>query len=546
MKQKRFLSSILAVGLSISLCGCDSDLWQEALEEIADTFNFELSGDEEPAVDVEHYDLDILEEKINEMQAVWTASGHEAELSEDIQFLLDEFDKVCEKYLQLEMEYYADWNNEEKKAIYDAAYEDYFIVDDMVSWAFTNAYHRSSYPDMFHDYSSEDNEAYYMAYSLNKIKAAAKRSSHDVGDTLDDYFDIAYKSDHDDAASVNESNLDCAQLYLDTLKDYDLSEYLYDFYRRDYDAEEVSAMYETIVENLVPLYQNCYDAMLFDSSIEKLESEDLVIDENPFQTVHQYAQNISPSVKESADKLWNESLYLLGSGEDSYEGGYTVGFPTSQTAKIYLYIENDYYDLMSAIHEFGHFHSDWRDQTPLYCQKNCIDVAEIQSQGMQLLFTQYYDEMYGENADLIWNVTIMDMLDSVISGFAIGEFEYRVMKDYGSLTAEQVADMFAEISEECDLDRELYEISHLYQEPGYYISYGVSALAALQIYAKMQESTEEAYAMYDRISSVSTQSGECTLCKTLEECGFSDIFEEQTIENVSPMISNRIAIDEQM
>ena len=544
MKQKRLISMFISVSMTLSLCGCDSELWQSVKEGLADSFNIDLSSDDEPAIEVEHYDYAIVENKIEEMKDAWSSSGQETAMSDGIQFLLDEFDTVCEKYLHLEMEYYADWNNEEKEAIYDAAYTDYCIVDEMVAWAFTNGYHKSAYPDLFENYSDEDNASYYMTYSLSKIKASAKRNSQDTGDSLDDYYDIAYKSDHVDETSVDDSNLTCAKLYLDTLKDYNLDNYLYDYYLRDYDAEEVSAMYDSIVENLVPLYRQCYDALVDNSTFQDMEVLDLVIDENPFETILRYAPRISPSVKESAEKLWNESLYLLGSGDASYEGGYTVNFPTTQTAEIYLYTAGDYYDLLSAIHEFGHFHSDWNDQTPLYLQKNCIDVAEIQSQGMQMLFMQFYDDIYGDNANLMWNVSMLDLLDSVISGFAIGEFEYRVMKDYDDLNADQVAKMFADMSEECDLDRELYEISHLYEQPGYYISYGVSALAALQIYAKMQESPEEAYAMYDRISAIPTQSGEYTLCKTLGECGFADIFEEQTIEDMTLMISNGISVNE--
>ena len=100
------------------------------------------------------------------------------------------------------------------------------------------------------------------------------------------------------------------------------------------------------------------------------------------------------------------------------------------------------------------------------------------------------------------------------------------------MTAEKVVALFEEIADECYLDYELYEISHLYEQPGYYISYGVSALAALQIYAKMQHSPEEAQEMYDALSAISSVTGEYTLCAALEECGFEDLFDADAMKDI--------------
>lgn len=533
MRKKRLTAVMLSVSLTLPLMGCEEVI----REGLSDFLNIEIPDDEEAEreeFDVPHYDFELLQAPIDGMTDIWTQYGHDALIESHIEYLLDQFNVICETYLQKEMEYYEDWNHAEKEAIYQAAYQDYYVAADMLGWAFTNGAHKSVYQSLFEPYSDEANADYYLSYNLSRIKMSAKKYSTESQETLDDYYDIAYKEPDamESEETLEDTNLECAQLYLDTIGQYDLSDCLYSFYSRDYEAEDVSGLYQTIVDEIAPLYLYHLLALQEAPAYEKLETAEFVVDENPFETVWKYGSQLSEPIQESADKLWNESLYMLGTEDKSYEGGYTVSFPTRQSAMIYLYTEGDYYDLMGAIHEFGHFHCDWRDQTPLYCQQNCIDLAEIQSQGMQMLFTQFYNDLYGENAEFMRDFTLLDLLESVVSGFAVGEFEYRVMRDYDQMTAEKVVALFEEIADECYLDYELYEISHLYEQPGYYISYGVSALAALQIYAKMQHSPEEAQEMYDALSAISSVTGEYTLCAALEECGFEDLFDADAMKDI--------------
>lgn len=527
--KKRGIAILLACCMALPMAGCDLSTLLGQSSESASS-----AGD----ATSERYDLNRLQTRIEDMKDVWTDYGHEDLMEENTQFLLDEFDALGAEMMRAEMEYYADWKNAEKERRYDELYEDYYVAWEMLSWVFTNGAYKSVYMDFFQPYAEEEYKDYYLAYSLSKVKTNARRDSGSYGDTLDDYYDIAYRDDKDDEESFTDSNLQCAQLYLDTLANYDLSDYLYDSYRRDYEAADVSAMYGTILQDIYPIFDAYWQALEQNPLFERLGTQDFVVDDNPFETIHRFAPRLSDTVAESAEKIWAESLYLLAEDDQCYDGSYTVALPGEQSAMIYLYQAGDYYDLVSAVHEFGHFHADWRDTTPLYCQENCIDVAEVQSQGMQLLFTQFYNEIYGDKAQFMENLAIYDILDSVIAGFAVGEFEYRVMRAADTLTAQEVVDMFYEIADACDLGRDLYEITHLYEQPGYYISYGVSALAALQIYAVMQESPAEAQALYDRISAVPSVSTECHFRQTLADCGFSDIFDPATLDELVAWIPN--------
>ncbi len=520
MKSKRIIAGLAALMLSISLCGCDMvNQFFDRSEE--DTKNSAVLTPEQEA---KRYDLTAMEETITAMQDRWTMPNQEESLQRDIEWLIHELDAAAGIYSRAQLDYYADWNNPALEAMYDSTYEDYYIASEFICWAFCNGYSKSAYQALFAPYIEEDWLAYYITISLTRLKSYAKSDSADYGETLDSYYDIANDSDLSD----DEIDLQCAQIYLDTLAFYDTSDFLYDYYSRDYTAADVSALYETLVEELVPLYDDLYETLVESDAYDKISEANLV-EEDPFATILQYAPKLSSEILESAEKLVNEQLYCVAEGDDCYDGCYTVTFPNEQSAMIYHYRGGDYYDLYSAVHEFGHFHSDWRETTPLYLQENCIDIAEVQSQGMSMLFTAFYDEIYGDYAEYLKLAALYDLVDSVVSGFAIGEFEIRVMQDLENLTAEDVVEIYYEISEECGIVFPLSEVTHLYEQPGYYISYGVSAMAALQIYSQMQEDYEEGLALYEAISAISSVDGKYRLMDAMEYCGFAPLFEADTI-----------------
>lgn len=505
----------LLVAFAIMLNGCG----------IEDLFR------DESAV-VEKTVVQELHECIVHMKDIWDKENQEDELESSIDYLLDTMNESAARYSDMQLDYYADWNNTDLKTAYDAAYEEYYVIYEMLEWAFVNGAHKSKYADLFTPYASEEHAEYYLAYPLVRIENFARDDSEDYGGDLDDYYSAAYDEDVDvtNERELNDLNVECAKLYLKTLKSYDLREYTYDTYVRDYTAQDVSAVYKTILSDFYPLCDAYYEALKSHPDYARIRLKHNLKEKDPFKSILNYGSRLSPSIAESAKKLYTEKLYYLASGSKCYDGSYTVAYPGRQSAKIYLYTDDSYIDLQNAIHEFGHFHSEWRDTTPIFLQKNCSDIAEVQSQGMQLLFTQYYDEIYGEDADFMEQLAVFDILDSIVSGFAIGEFEYQVMKQIDTISEYDVVDLFYEIADSCNLERDLYEISHLFEQPGYYISYGVSALASLEIYGAMQESPEQAVKLYEKISNVSSVDAKYGLREALSACGFSDIFNPSDLD----------------
>ena len=71
--------------------------------------------------------------------------------------------------------------------------------------------------------------------------------------------------------------------------------------------------------------------------------------------------------------------------------GFTVNLPSYHSAFLFDQPQGTYYDLKTVIHEFGHFSAFClapSDDFP-------VDVAEIHSQGLEMLFLPYAGELFG-------------------------------------------------------------------------------------------------------------------------------------------------------
>ena len=397
MKKRHAVSLFLALLCAALLSGCE---YTDAIGELLSSSS-EADDSSSP-----RYDIGSLKTEIEQMTDCWTYQDKETELQEQIDRLLTALDEAYALKVRAEMAYHADWKNESLQTYRNQTNEDYLVVCDMISWAFTNGYKKSMYVTLFEPYYDKDNEDYFTLNPLSRIISYARADAADSDSLLDDYYDTAYSDD----ISAAETNLKCAELYLDILKQYDLSEYVYDYYNRDYTAEEISAMYHDIIEQLVPLQTKVSDRL------EELKPEYYdSYDKDAYELLEKYAPKLSPPIAESAEKLLSEKLYVKATGENCYDGSYTAALPNEQSAMIYTYLDGTIYDLMTVTHEFGHFHSDWRDTTPVYFQTTNLDIAEAQSQSMELLFLSFYPEILGDSAEYYELIVLYNMLDSVIS-----------------------------------------------------------------------------------------------------------------------------------
>ena len=519
MRFRRIICGLLALTVCIPLSGCDLSDPAETSDTVSDQKDNRFNTAE-------------LKDKASALQEIWSNPDSAAEAELLIKDMLDAVNEAYAINMRAQIAYYADWNDPELSQFYHDTTADYYIAESIAQWAFANGCQRSAYPDIFAAYADTQNLEYYSINSLTRAIADARNDAAGQSKLLEDYYSIAY----DENIDLDETNAKCAEIYLNLLGDYDVSEALYDYYDRDYTAEEASEVFRIVTEKFVPL-RDALKEQLGGDSAEILSKS---VDIDPYAELKKYAPRLSENVAESVTKLFSESLYTEAVGVNCYDGSFTVNLPGEQTALMYTYLNDDYLDFITVTHEFGHFHSDWRDTTPVCLQSMNLDIAEAQSQSMVTMFLPYYPDIFGSDSELYQQAVLFDLLDSLIAGFAVGEFEYTVTQRLDDISPDETTALFDEIMESCGQDLELYQITHLFEQPGYYVSYGVSALPALEMYTMVNEDFGNAASVYDKLSSYSCMSGEYHFRDIMQECGLSDFFDPDALDALAETISAQI------
>ena len=506
----RKLTMLLVLSACVPVAGCaETELFQqESEQDTADHAD-------------QRFDLNGMKQQVLRFQQSWNDAAQTPVLQEQIDTVIQAVDEAYAQHCRAQIAYYADWNNDDLFALNHVCTEDYFAAADIADWFFANGYKKSADSALFAPYIEEENLPYYTGNSLTRIIAYAKSDASADSERLNDYYNLAYGDEPD----LDKTNKRCAKIYLDSLKELDVSQALFNYYDRDYTAAEASEVYQEIRAQLVPL-RDALERRPNDSG-EDIWSEPL--HDDPYDLLKQYAPKLSPSIAESADKLFSEHLYTAAEGLNCYDGSFTLNLPNEQIGLMYTYLTDTAYDFITVTHEFGHFHSDWRDTTPVCMQGMNLDIAEAQSQSMVTLFLPYYQEIFGADAVEKQQLVLLDLLDAAISGYAVGEFKYRVTQHLDDFSPSDTAKLFADIMDECGVNLELYEVSHLFEQPGYYISYGVSALPALEMYTVVMQDPEQAHTVYDELSGYSCLSGEYAFRDVMQRCGFSDYFDAASI-----------------
>lgn len=533
MKKNKLLSLLIAASIPLTTFGCSSEtIINPKFSKESETDSLEdVSGLSEKYNPIE---LETIKEHISSLQNDAEISGNSEKLQDDIDVLLNDLDAASEALSYITVAYYCDWYNDELEYEYDSCYETIYVATELLTYAFSNCYKIDEYSALFEPYADIEYLDYYTdrSMSINRLEGYSKVDYSVMDEYLDDYYDIAYNN----AKNDDLKNLEAAEVYLDLLASYD-TETFYDAYNRDFSAEKVLELSSVVQNKLIPAGNRIEDVLQKNNDLSEIYDSIPVIDD-PFETIKKYSSEISPEIAESASLLYDNSLYVIGSDDNCYDGSFTIDLPLENEALIYTYQYGDYYDFINAVHEFGHFNAALYDDTTSYLINNNIDIAEIQSQGMEMLFIPTYDDIYGDSAEIMKALKLYDTLDSVISGFIIGEFEYTVLKNLDTFTPEEVVEYFDSMMDKYNYDTNFYYISHLFEQPGYYISYGVSGLAALDIWETSRNDYDKAVDMYEQISHIKCNSDEYQFMSALQECGFNNVMDSEYISNIANSIYN--------
>ncbi len=299
------------------------------------------------------------------------------------------------------------------------------------------------------------------------------------------------------------------------------------------EASEVAEFYQAVKDYIAPVY--VYLSM--NVRFEQLSAYNIPINESLQSFVEKFMGNISSELLDSYKYMVDASLLNIGTSEKNEDVSYTIRLPYLNSAAIFIKDRGDYNNLNTLIHEFGHFNTAIRDNDLSYFDEKNIDVAEIHSQYLELLFLPYSKLMYGNLANQAVTAKLLDLVWSVLTGACFNEFE-EFAYTTENLNAEMLRNKFSEICRDYKLnlnDDYWTEVWHLYNSPLYYLSYSISAMASLSQLDNINHDYRKAVDNY--LTLTSYDEVEFEFMELLERSNMPNIFDKDVIKNIGKSIS---------
>lgn len=303
-------------------------------------------------------------------------------------------------------------------------------------------------------------------------------------------------------------------------KDY--ADYAYEAsYGRDFTPDDAAALCEAVK----PYARQYFGSLYYNEATYANFSADTDLTERELVgLVTQYMPRVSDDAAKAAAYMEKHGLYFMDSAERVSDLGFTTTLDQYNAPFIYLALYGDQNDIQSMFHEFGHYYDAYVNPVPdLLLSVGSLDIFEIHSTGMEALSTGWYEDIYGEDADLARIRFLDSALYTVFSGCLFDEFQRVVYAD-PSLTPEQISQTFVTIARSYGLrsfgkefSHYWMQVNHNFESPFYYISYAVSMLASLQIYEMAENDWAAAAGFYNDL--VSLGAFDYTYCELLDKVG---------------------------
>ena len=303
-------------------------------------------------------------------------------------------------------------------------------------------------------------------------------------------------------------------------KDY--ADYAYEAsYGRDFTPDDAAALCEAVK----PYARQYFGSLYYNEATYADFSADTDLTERELVgLVTQYMPRVSDDAAKAAAYMEKHGLYFMDSVDRVSDLGFTTTLDQYNAPFIYLALYGDQNDIQSMFHEFGHYYDAYVNPVPdLLLSVGSLDIFEIHSTGMEALSTGWYEDIFGEDADLARIRFLDSALYTVFSGCLFDEFQRVVYAD-PTLTPEQISQTFVTIARSYGLrsfgkefSHYWMQVNHNFESPFYYISYAVSMLASLQIYEMAENDWASAADFYNDL--VSLGAFDYTYCELLDKVG---------------------------
>jgi len=441
--------------------------------------------------------------------------------------------------------YYYDTTVEETNEQYLNANEKYGDMYNAYIEACKKAYENSPIRDeLFADWTEEDIEELF-AYSpeLQELRQANEELLVELNALGDATF---YSRAAEIYAEIVMNNNRIAELEgYDNYYDYASVE----IYGRDYDREDIAQFRSHLQEFVVPrmddLSNNWMNVYYLLPAAQGRKVTSFL--ERPFDDLEKnylqgYIDSYEGSTHEGFSHMFENRNVLFANSENSHQSAFQLYLHEIE-APFCLF--GAYGQNTSTIaHEMGHYYA------ALYnADVSSYDLAETQSQANELLLLKYLEgEMEGPVYRVINGYTMYLFAVQSVICVIVDEFEQAVYS-LESTEGYTSADFDAIMRDVCEkyggvayLNENVVDINSYWRQvatnsPVYYISYAVSMMASLSLYATADEDEAAAREIY-RILVEETEEDE-TFISAIEKAGLGSPFLRETVEKIVPVLMGR-------
>lgn len=359
---------------------------------------------------------------------------------------------------------------------------------------------------------------------------------------FDEYLMVDYERAYE--AYYEKYNPILAKLYIELIETrrayarilgYDsYADYAYaELYDRDYSPEQT-------VEYMghIKRYMSALGREINESGLEEQIMFEPVDERELGLYLEALAETMGGSIEQAYDFMIRYHMYDFSMSPNKADSSFQTYLEDYNAPYIFLAPYGYTDDLLTLCHEFGHYADSYIRQNAY----ESIDLSEVYSQAMQLLGAHQLECVMTEGEhDNFVAMNLLDILSSAQGQTALAEFELRAY-EMNEPSAEKLNELYTELLEGYGfVSGEMYregwvDVSHLFENPFYVISYSVSASAALQIYEKELEEKGSGIACFVAMSE-SMISG---LVEAAEYAGLNKPLSEKQVQSSAQFIRSRL------
>lgn len=348
-------------------------------------------------------------------------------------------------------------------------------------------------------------------------------------DDIDAYYHI-YQNKNKELATIY-SQLVKIRIQIAKKLGYDsYADYAYDVLGRDFTKEDAQKFEKSVLETVTPLYLSL--SMKYQNKISQLDKTPYSLESGISYLEDALKKEFPQAMQEALTYMQKYQLYHFSNDKNTQHAGFTTLLGSSP----FMFINaNDYKTPDTVFHEFGHYYNFYLMGKTIWNDSNNLDIAEIHSQGLELLMFKYYQDIFKDDAQLFEVNSIIEMLSSIIQGAAEDEFQQKVYEN-PDMSIDEMNALHAQISKKYygyEMTYEWVDIHHHFESPFYYISYATSAVSALEIWMLSQQDRDEAILTYRNMTQNTIN---VDYLDALKNANLSNPFTSQIIQEIAKQI----------